>query len=130
MLSAATLGLGSIDQAEPFQFSMKLCGGEFPLPLIVPDDPTPQHWVALGQEMLLRIAPIDGLGEGTDAETSVQEDPSQDSIRIPDAVPVWSVVAPDAQQSVALTHSRPLRYPPSGLGSVTLGTIDHVAPSQ
>ena len=45
-------------------------------------------------------------------------------------VPVSSVVAPDAQQSVSVTQSRPMRYPPFGLGSVTLGTIDHVVPSQ
>ena len=29
MLSTATLGLGSIDQADPFQFSMNPCGKLF-----------------------------------------------------------------------------------------------------
>ena len=52
-------------------------------------------------------------------------------MRIPDALPLMSsVVAPDAQQSVSLTHARPLRYPPFGLGSVTLGSTDHDVPSQ
>ena len=42
-------------------------------------------------------------------------DPSQCSMSTPEAMPVLSVVDPDAQQSVAVTQVRPLRYPPSGV---------------
>ncbi len=131
-LTTVTFGLGAIDQLEPFQFSMKLWGRKLlpPPPPNGPDDPTAQHWTVLTQEMLLRIAPVPGLGSGTEAETSVHEEPSQCCTSIADAIPVLSVVAPEAQQSVASTHSSPLRYPPLGLGSVTLGTIDHAVPSQ
>ena len=131
-LTTVTFGLGAIDQLEPFQFSMKPCGRKLPPPPPpnVPEDPTAQHWTAPTQEMLLRIAPTPGLGAGSEVETSVHEEPSQCCISIPDAIPLPSVVAPEAQQSVASTHSSPLRYPPLGLGSVTLGTTDHDVPSQ
>ena len=131
-LRVVTFGLGAIDQLEPFQFSMNVCGRKLlpPLPPNGPEAPTAQHWAELTQEMLLRIAPVAPVGSGTDVERSVHEEPSQCCISIPDAVPLLSVVEPEAQQSVASTHSRPLRYPPLGLGSVTLGTTDHEVPSQ
>jgi hypothetical protein len=45
-LKAVTLGVGSIDHAEPFQFSIKLLGWnpDPPPPPNEPDDPTAQQW--------------------------------------------------------------------------------------
>ena len=110
-LMAVTFGLGAIDQLEPFQFSMNVRGRKLPPPPPPngPEDPTAQHSAVLTQAMPLRIAPVPGSGSGTEAETSVHEEPSQCSISIPDAIPVLSVVAPEAQQSVASAHSSPLR---------------------
>jgi hypothetical protein len=108
-LSAATFGLGSIDHEEPFQFSMRACGRKLlpPPPPNGPRAPTTQHCVALMHETLLRMP---GMEEsGTDPDVSVQLEPSQCCSRSPDATPVESVVAPEAQQSVALTQVMPLR---------------------
>ena len=72
-----------------------------------PVEPTAQHCAALTQEM---PASMPGAVEpGTDADASVHVAPSQCSMRTPEAFPVSSVVAPEAQQSLAPTHSRPLR---------------------
>ena len=107
-LSAVTLGLGCTDQAEPFQFSTRLCGwGPEPPLLNDPVEPTAQHCAAFTQEIPARI-PGD-VESGTEADTSVHEEPSQCCIRIPDADPVPSVVAPDAQQLVEEVQVRPLR---------------------
>ena len=129
-LRADTFGLGSIDQAEPFQLSMNACGWKLPPPPPPndPSAPTAQHCTELTHEMLLRMPGVEE--SGTDAETSVQVEPSQCSMMSPDAIPVSSVVAPDAQQSEAVTQVRPYRYPPLGLDSVALGVTDHDAPSQ
>ena len=107
-LSAVTWGLGCTDHDEPFQYSTTLCScGPFPPLLIDPVDPTAQHCAALTHEILASM-PGD-VESGTDADASVQDAPSQCSMRIPDIPPLPSVVAPDAQQSLAPTHSRPLR---------------------
>ena len=51
---------------------------------------------------------IPGVEEsGTDADTSLHAAPSQCSMRTPAALPSLSVLDPEAQQSVALTHARP-----------------------
>jgi hypothetical protein len=115
-LRALTFGLGSIDQEEPFQFSMTLCGRnpEPPPPPNPPDEPTAQHCTELRHEMPARMAGVDE--SATDADTSVQVDPSQCCMMIPEAAPLLPVVDPDAQQSVASTHARPERYPPLGVG--------------
>ncbi|MGA2473647.1 MAG: hypothetical protein ABSG39_09140 [Acidimicrobiales bacterium] len=104
---AVTFGLGSIDQEEPFQFSMMGVGRnpEPPPPPNDPNEPTAQHCTALRHEMLLRMPGVEE--SGTDAETSVQVDPFHCCMTIPDAFPLLSVVAPDAQQSVASAHARP-----------------------
>src|SRR5580693_4720202 len=67
-LMAVTFGLGAIDQLDPFQFSMNVCGRKSPPPPPPngPEDPTAQHWAELTQEMLLRIAPVAPVGSGTD----------------------------------------------------------------
>ena len=57
--------------------------------------------------MLLRIAGVVELG--TDDDMSVQVDPFQCSMRTPADVPLLSVVAPEAQQSLALAQPMPLR---------------------
>ena len=111
-LNAVTSGLGSIDQEEPFQLSMNPCGWnpEPPPPPNDPNEPTAQHCTELRHEMLLRIP---GLAEpGTDADTSVQAEPSQRSMRIPDALPLMgSVIDPDAQQSVAVAQRKAVEVP-------------------
>ena len=106
-LSAATFGLGSIDHEEPFQFSMNVCGWKFPPPPPpnVPWEPTAQHWVELTQVTLLRIPPL--VASGTELETSVQPEPFQCCNKSPDAMPLVSVVAPDAQQSEEFTQVTP-----------------------
>jgi hypothetical protein len=107
-LRAVTFGLGCTDHDDPFQYSTKLCGcGPEPPLLNDPVEPTAQHCVALRQEI---PANMPGAAEpGTDSDASLHEVPSQCSIRIPEAFPVSSVVAPDAQQSLSPTHCRPLR---------------------
>ncbi len=108
-LRAATLGLGSTDHDEPFQLSIRACGRKLlpPPPPVGPSSPTAQHCTALTQETLLSMP---GMEEsGTEPETSVQLAPFHCCSRIPDAMPLVSVVAPDAQQSVALTQVMPLR---------------------
>ena len=108
-LSAATFGLGSIDHDDPFQLSMRACGRKLPPPPppVGPDSPTAQHCAALTQETLLSMPDVEE--SGTELETSVQPAPFHCCRRIPDAMPLVSVVAPDAQQSVALTQVMPLR---------------------
>jgi hypothetical protein len=106
-LSAATFGLGSIDQADPFQLSMIGCGRKFPPPPPPngPREPTAQHCTELTQETLLRIP--EGEPPGTEADISIHVVPFQCCNRNPDAIPLESVVAPDAQQSAASTHVTP-----------------------
>src|ERR1700728_3615303 len=108
-LRAVTFGLGCTDHDDPFQYSTTLCGCAPEPPLLnEPVEPTAQHCAALRQEIPAR-RPGDAE-PGTDADASVHVEPSQCSTSNPDAVPVTgSVVAPEAQQSVAPTHSRPLR---------------------
>ena len=107
-LRKATFGLGSTDHDEPFQYSTKLCGfGPEPPLLNEPVEPTAQHCTALRQEIPASIP--GALEPGTDADASLHEVPSQCSIRIPEAFPLSSVVAPEAQQSLPPTHCRPLR---------------------
>ena len=107
-LRKVTFGLGCTDHDDPFQYSTKLCGlgPESPL-LNEPVEPTAQHCCALRQEI---PANMPGAAEsGTDSDASLHVVPSQCSIRIPEAFPVSSVVAPEAQLSLSPTHSRPLR---------------------
>ena len=54
-----TFGLGSTDQLEPFQFSIKALSWNPlpPPPPKVPYEPTAQHAEALTHEMLLKMAP-------------------------------------------------------------------------
>lgn len=91
-------------------------------------EPTAQHSALATQEMPAR-RPGD-VEPDTDADASVHVEPSQCSMRIPEEVPLPPVVEPEAQQSPELVQASPDRYPPSGAGSVTLGTIVHAAPSQ
>ena len=108
-LRVATSGLGSTDHDEPFQLSIRACGRKLlpPPPPVGPSSPTAQHCTALTQETLLSMP---GTEEsGTEPETSVQLAPFHCCSRIPDAMPLVSVVAPDAQQSVASTQAMPLR---------------------
>ena len=106
-----TSGLGSMDQDDPFQFSTNDCGWKPPPPPPpnVPKDPTAQQADGCRHEMLLRMAPVELLGAGTDDETSIQPEPFQRSMRMPEPCPVLSVTAPEAQQEEALTQSIPLR---------------------
>ena len=73
-LSGDTFGLGSIDQDEPFQFSMKLCGWNPapPPPPNDPNEPTAQHCTEVTQETSLKIPGVEE--SGTEAETSFQLD--------------------------------------------------------
>ena len=98
-LRTATFGLGSIDHDEPFQLSIRACGRKLPPPPppVGPSSPTAQHCTALTQEMLLSMPGVEE--SGTEPETSVQPAPFHCCSRIPDAMPLVSVVAPDAQQS-------------------------------
>ena len=106
-LSALAFGLGSMDQDEPFQFSMTACGWKPPPPPPPnpPREPTAQHCAVLRHEMPLRMPGVEG--SGTDADRSVQAAPFQCSMRIPDAFPLPSVIAPEAQQSASVTHVTP-----------------------
>ena len=108
MLRAATFGLGSMDHSDPFQFSMKAAGWNPPPPPPpkVPEEPTAQHWVALTQERLFRMDPVPA-GSGTEEDTSVHDTPFHCSMRIPDAFPVSSVNAPEAQQSDTVAQVTP-----------------------
>ena len=72
-------------------------------------DPTAQHCVELTQVTLLRIPPL--VASGTELEASVQPAPSQCSSKSPDAMPLVSVVAPDAQQSEEFTQVTPVEEP-------------------
>ena len=63
---AVTFGLGSIDQDEPFQFSMIGVGGnpEPPPPPNPPSEPTAQHCTELRHVMPLRIPGVEDVGDG------------------------------------------------------------------
>ena len=70
------LGLGTTDQAEPFQDSVRVTSTE----LLLVYSPAAMHIAALAQEMpckVLNVAP-DGFGLGT----TDQADPFQDSARV------------------------------------------------
>jgi hypothetical protein len=59
------------------------------------------------QEILLRMLLV--VASGTAVGMIDHTDPFQCSMRTPEAMPVLSVVDPDAQQSLASTQVRPLR---------------------
>ena len=106
-LNAATFGLGSMDQAVPFQLSMTDCGVKFPPPPPPngPRDPTAQHCTELTQETLLSMPAVEA--SGTVEDVSVHAAPFQCCNRNPEAMPLVSVVDPEAQQSVASAHVMP-----------------------
>ncbi len=111
-LSAVASGLGATDHEEPFQFSTKACGLKLlpPPPPNGPVDPAAQHCPVPVHEMPLKIAPDPVGGVGTDPDMSLQVEPSQCSMRTPDAMPkVGSVLAPEAQQSSGPVQARPWR---------------------
>ncbi len=59
------------------------------------------------QEILLRMLPV--VVSGTAVGIGDHTDPFQCSMSTPEAMPVLSVVDPDAQQSLPSTQARPLR---------------------
>jgi hypothetical protein len=120
------LGLGSTDQAEPFQFSMNGVGLVFcPLPAWVA--PVAQQSVASTQVTVdRRLAGVVGAGLGV----VDQAEPFHSSTKVVSGLPLTSVVVPTAQQVEEFTQATELSSCPAGLATAGAGVTDQVAPFQ
>ena len=105
-----TSGLGSIDQDDPFQYSMKALRLEAVASATAEGPVGADGPAARGsdaRDAAQHGCPRVPFGTGTVFETSVHAEPFHCSIKRPDPWPVESVTAPEAQQSTAERHSMP-----------------------